>query len=89
MLLLPLGYWKLTEKATELGVRVFLRGIKFAFTQSRRDNKGIEPIETMANLEPILSKVPKPLVAEALAFGRTIDDPAIRSICHFFVNDRM
>jgi hypothetical protein len=81
LLLLPLAYWKITEKVTELSIRVFLRGIKFAFTQPSEENKRTGPIVIMANLEPILSKVPKSLLDKVLALGRTMEDPAIRSLC--------
>jgi hypothetical protein len=90
-LLLPLTYWKLTGKTTELSIRVFLRGIKFTFTQrseeqeSQREEQKIEGlIEVMAKIEPLLSKVSKSHLDKAITFGQTVDDLAIRSICRLF-----
>jgi hypothetical protein len=83
-LLFPVAYWRLTEKITEKSIHVFLRGIKFTF-QLRNDPHGREgPVAIMARIEPLLSKVSKSILREVLAFGQTIDDPAVRSLCKIF-----
>ena len=75
-LLFPLAYWKLVGKTSELSIRVFLRGVKFLFIRLRGGRRNINPIETIAALEPLLSQVPKSLVGEAISFGQAVDDPA-------------
>jgi hypothetical protein len=91
-LLLPLTYWKLTGKTTELSIRVFLRGIKFTFakrieeqeTQRLEGQRSEGAVEVMAKIEPLLSKVSKSHLDKAITFGQTVDDLAIRSICRLF-----
>ncbi len=83
-LLLPIAYWKLVGKASELSIRVFLRGIKFLFARARGVESDTNPMEIMAELEPLLSQVPKPLMNEAIFVGQTSDDPTTRSLCLLF-----
>lgn len=83
-LLLPIAYWKLVGKTSELSIRVFLRGLKFLFVQSRGVESNTNPMEIMAELEPLLSQVPKPLMSEAISVGQTSDDPTTRSLCLLF-----
>jgi hypothetical protein len=88
-LLLPAIYWRLTGKVTDLSIRVFLRGVKFAFTQGGGIAEREGPVGIWARLEPIFSMLPKPLLDEAIVFGQRIEDPAIRSLCRLFISYRI
>jgi hypothetical protein len=95
-LFFSLAYWTLTGTATELSIRVFLRGLKFMFVRpmveenpengENRAEVQLEPVAVMTRIEPLLSKVPKSLITQALAIGANSDDPSLRALCRLFAS---
>lgn len=80
-LILPLSYWKLTGQNSLASNRVFLRGLKAAFSTSD-ENKG--PVEIIGKIEPLLSSVSKENLEQAISYGETLSDPMVKGVCRLF-----
>ncbi|MEW6669555.1 MAG: metallophosphoesterase [Thermodesulfobacteriota bacterium] len=89
-LLFPLSYWKLTEDITEESIRVFLRGLKLLLPSHtgawspRETKEEFDFLETLKEMEPLLSKTPKSVLDRALSTGLQMSDPTVRALARLF-----
>jgi hypothetical protein len=83
-LVFSLGYWGLSGRPTELSVRRFLVGLKFAFLEQGSASQGLRS-EKLAAIEPLLARVPAAILQDVICQGRTFDDPVVRTICRLLV----
>jgi hypothetical protein len=81
----PFAYWRLIAKGDALSTRVFLRGVKFMFSRVSDHVRADKPNEIMQRVEPLLSKVPRSILHEAIKLGEEFDDPVVRGFCRLFL----
>lgn len=86
-LILPLAFWKLSNRNTVASNRVFLRGLKAAFSLPSGGTYEQGPIEILGEISPLFSSVPEGNIKHSLLYGRTLKDPIVRNICQLFSLD--
>lgn len=93
-LLFPLSYWKLTEDITEESIRVFLRGLKLLLPRHtgawspREAKEQFDFLDTLKEMEPLLSRTPKSALDRALSTGLQMSDPTVRALARLFTLER-
>lgn len=80
----PMAYWRIAGKGDDLSMRVFLRGVKFMFTRYSDRERVDGPHEIVRRVEPLLAKVPRSILNEAIKLGGQLDDPVVRGFCRLF-----
>lgn len=80
-----LAYWRLVGQGDDLSMRIFLRGMKFMFTRRSNGMEVDNPNQLMQRVEPLLSKVPRSILHEAIKLGGHLDDPVVRGFCRLFL----
>jgi hypothetical protein len=83
-LFFPLAYWKLVGKGDDRSIRVFLRGVKFMFSRHSDKIEADKPLEIVRRVEPLLTKVARSILNDAIKLGEDLDDPVVRGFCRLF-----
>ena len=83
-LFFPTAYWRLGGPNETVTNSVFLRGLKFLFSEQIGDLDVAYPQDAMLRIEPLLSMVPRPQINAVLNEGKTSIDPVVRALCQIF-----
>lgn len=83
-LVVSLAYWRAFGKGSEESYRVFWRGLKAAFTQGVGGDGDTGPTKVLSQFEPLLARVSRFIVEEAIASGQSSPDATVRSLARLF-----
>jgi hypothetical protein len=84
-LLAPLLAWKIAGRSDDPSRRVFLRGLRMAFTPERQPPTRESRREGLEDVMSLLGTVPKALIDDAIRYAECVDDPIVRALCKLMV----